>query len=332
MSTPTVDRSPSWQSITLRGPKDGGQWRVPLDGRPAGGTWRAEFKERVVVKSDGTIFRPGLFAEGSLGDGRFSVVLPQNDDADILPQGWSITVTVKFDAESGGGEEVYDVLTSKAFATSGLDLIDLLPRSGSNPTSVTVGRWLGVPNGAAQLGPDGRLSLSQLPEDLPVGGGGEGTVGPQGPPGPTGPAGPPGPQGAQGLTGPQGTQGVAGPAGRGLNPRGAWAAQTSYLFDDIVTSDGSTFRARQSHTSGTTAPQADAPGDQWELLARRGGTGPAGPQGQPGPAGATGADGAAGRSFAVAIFDYDDPDLDAKIAAAAPNLDDVVGIRGPVQA
>lgn len=56
----------------------------------------------------------------------------------------------------------------------------------------------------------------------------QGPIGEKGDPGDTGPAGPTGP------TGPQGPEGPEGPAGTGLNNRGAWSSDSTYLEGDYV--------------------------------------------------------------------------------------------------
>jgi hypothetical protein len=109
-----------------------------------------------------------------------------------------------------------------------------------------------------------------------------GPAGPQGDPGPQGvqgepgPVGPKGDTGAQGPIGLQGLQGEPGPTGpqgaKGLNWKGAWDSAASYLIDDAVSHDGSTWIARQSNTG-----VAPAESNTWALLARKGDTGPAGP-------------------------------------------------------
>ncbi|HXG64494.1 MAG TPA: hypothetical protein VNO70_05265 [Blastocatellia bacterium] len=117
-----------------------------------------------------------------------------------------------------------------------------------------------------------------------------GPAGPQGPKGDTGPQGPVGPQGIQGLTGPQGPAGPQGP--KGINWRGEWNGSASYLADDAVSFNGSSWIAKRANTN---VPPAE--GQDWTTLASKGETGPqgpAGPQGLQGPRGDTGATGAQG--------------------------------------
>ena len=64
-----------------------------------------------------------------------------------------------------------------------------------------------------------------------------------------------GDQGAQGKPGADGKPGTDGKQGCMLRPRGAWVAQTAYVYDaqyrDVVMVDGSWYIVRTSHTSGT---------------------------------------------------------------------------------
>src|SRR5690349_4148212 len=77
---------------------------------------------------------------------------------------------------------------------------------------------------------------------------------------------------------------------RGVNPRGAWNATTKYLADDIVTSLGSSWRAKKDNLnrSPTSYPAF------WEQFAAKGDQGAAGPSGAAGSPGATGATGPQG--------------------------------------
>jgi hypothetical protein len=118
-----------------------------------------------------------------------------------------------------------------------------------------------------------------------------GVVGPAGPPGErgekgergdTGPPGLPGEQGPEGKTGPQGP-----PGAKGLNARGPWTADTSYVQDDVVTEGGQTWRCGRTRCNG--APTLEGRDPHWELLAAKGADGPPGP-----PGGAGGIDGLAG--------------------------------------
>ncbi len=95
------------------------------------------------------------------------------------------------------------------------------------------------------------------------------------------------------LTGPQGT------AGGSMSWQGAWEVSTSYLVDDAVKNDGSSYICIQEHTSSA----GDEPGvggsweTCWDLFAKAGETGPKGDKGDtgdPGPQGEQGEIGPAG--------------------------------------
>lgn len=66
---------------------------------------------------------------------------------------------------------------------------------------------------------------------------------------------------------------VIGPQGLGFRSRGAWAANTPYLKNDVVTADGSTYVVTTAHTSGTTVPTPAAPGSNLTLWAIKGSDG-----------------------------------------------------------
>ena len=83
---------------------------------------------------------------------------------------------------------------------------------------------------------------------------------------------------------------VANCAGWGLVPRGAWGANPTYLVNDLVTYQGSTWRAlRRNINKGPASNPAD-----WVKFAAKGDIGPKGPVGLTGPVGPTGATGVPG--------------------------------------
>src|SRR5688572_20408357 len=91
-----------------------------------------------------------------------------------------------------------------------------------------------------------------------------GAEGPQGQTGAQGPGGPQGSQGNTGATGPQGPQGDPGPQGaagrpgpKGLNWKGAWDSSASYVADDAVSYNGSSWIARQANTNVAPVEGAD---------------------------------------------------------------------------
>jgi hypothetical protein len=92
---------------------------------------------------------------------------------------------------------------------------------------------------------------------------------------------------------------VANCAARGLSPRGAWATNLTYLRDDVVTFQGSSWRAKRTNLNKSPATSTL----DWEKFVAKGdagqqglagAAGPAGPAGATGSAGATGAAGPAG--------------------------------------
>jgi hypothetical protein len=118
----------------------------------------------------------------------------------------------------------------------------------------------------------------------------QGVEGPQGIAGIAGIQGETGPTGTQGIQGAQGLLGPVGPAG--LNWRGAWTSETSYIADDAVGYNGASWFCKLA-TSGTITPDLDT--TNWALLASQGAQGQAGLNGAAGAAGPTGAQGTAGQ-------------------------------------
>jgi hypothetical protein len=95
-----------------------------------------------------------------------------------------------------------------------------------------------------------------------------------------GPIGPTGPQGPTGATGP----GV-------INWRGTWVVTDSYLLNDAVAHEGSSYICVEAHTG------SEPPSSKWATLAACGDdgvTGPSGPVGLSGPEGPSGAAGNVG--------------------------------------
>ena len=135
--------------------------------------------------------------------------------------------------------------------------------------------------------------------------GAAGATGAQGPAGAAGSAGPQGIQGIQGFVGPSGPQGPAGAAGTngtGFDFLNAFNASASYVIDDVVTYNGSTYLAIAAN-SGPSNPTPDTNPSAWSVMAEEGAAGAAGavgstgsqgPQGIPGAGGATGATGPQG--------------------------------------
>jgi hypothetical protein len=80
------------------------------------------------------------------------------------------------------------------------------------------------------------------------------------------------------------------PVAFGLNPTGAWSSNSRYHPGDLVTDDGSTWRAKRTNIN---RPPVRNTAD-WELLAAKGYAGPEGPRGPQGQRGETGAQGPQG--------------------------------------
>lgn len=92
-----------------------------------------------------------------------------------------------------------------------------------------------------------------------------------------------------------GTGVVADCAERGLSPRGAWGTNASYLTNDLVTFQGSSWRAKRNSIN---KPPATNVAD-WERFAAKGDPGQAGPIGPAGPSGSAGPTGDAGPAGAI---------------------------------
>lgn len=131
--------------------------------------------------------------------------------------------------------------------------------------SATSGDWSnGITFGVGPQGPAGPQG-PQGPQ------GDQGIQGPQGDPGPTGATGPTGPQGSQG---PQGVQGPVGPAGvagvKGAQWRGAYSAVTTYIVDDIVQDNGSSWICIANTTGNAPPTLPTIANAYWELVAEKG--------------------------------------------------------------
>src|SRR4051812_49027266 len=130
--------------------------------------------------------------------------------------------------------------------------------------------------------------------------GAAGATGPTGPTGATGSTGPVGPSGATGTQGPigpigpmgaTGATGVTGPTGPvGLTWMQAWSHTATYVVNDAVSFNGSSYIALQPSTN--LAPETNPAA--WSLLAQQGAIGPTGATGATGPTGPTGATGSTG--------------------------------------
>lgn len=95
------------------------------------------------------------------------------------------------------------------------------------------------------------------------------------------------------MQGEQGVPGEVGPAG--LTFQGAWDSAATYVKDDTVVYDGSTWFAPDAVAAGLVPGVAP----EWILLAAQGARGEDGPQGPVGPQGLQGATGPAGPTGAT---------------------------------
>ena len=103
-----------------------------------------------------------------------------------------------------------------------------------------------------------------------------------------------GPTGVQGAVGPQGPQGIQGDPGispGGLSWKGSYNPATTYVTDDTVLYNNSSYWVYNGPVTGVT-PTSN--GAQWALLSVGGATGPQGPIGPTGPQGPVGPTGPIG--------------------------------------
>ena len=131
----------------------------------------------------------------------------------------------------------------------------------------------------------------QGPQGIKGDQGTQGLKGDQGVQGPQGETGPTGPQGATGLKGDIGATGNPGADGLGFTFKGEWNASDSYVLNDVVSYQGTSFAALMAIASPTPPDQSPA---SWGLIAKKGDTGAAGAQGPIGPVGPQGPVGGAG--------------------------------------
>jgi collagen triple helix repeat protein len=135
---------------------------------------------------------------------------------------------------------------------------------------------------AGPQGPSGATG-SQGPK------GDTGTTGPQGPTGATGTQGPKGDTGATGPQGPQGPQGAP-----GVTFKGPYDSNQTYIANDAVGYQGSTYIATGSTTDNAPLNSDGTLNSYWALVAAKGDTGPQGIQGPKGDTGAIGPQGPQG--------------------------------------
>ncbi|MFA5862669.1 MAG: hypothetical protein WDA16_13335, partial [Candidatus Thermoplasmatota archaeon] len=101
--------------------------------------------------------------------------------------------------------------------------------------------------------------------------------------------------------------------------RGPWAANVSYLLNDLVSHQGSTFVAGTTTTAGL-APETSS--QQWTTFASVGSPGPSGPAGETGVSGAVGLKGPAGPAGPMGPPGHSGAD-------GAPGPAGAIGLAGP---
>ena len=192
------------------------------------------------------------------------------------------------------------------------------------------------PQGEPGNGIQGPQGLQGVKGDQGIQGikGDQGLQGGLGPQGQIGPKGDQGSQGIQGVKGEQGIQGIRGlqgikgdngitgdkgDKGTSFQLRGAWSSAVAYVNDsnyiDLVTSGGNTYACKRSHIN-----QAVSNTTYWELIAKKGDTGPqgnVGPQGNIGPQGPTGAQVNSNGNY---IFTIENGNLILHYNGTAPNF------------
>lgn len=105
---------------------------VYLDGTTASG--QVKFSGKVAAISDAadTIILPNTIIAPLDADGSFTVNLPATDDPDVLPNGWTYTVT---ESLTGGSGRTYDIDVPISAKSTGIDLSDVAPRPAATGTS-----------------------------------------------------------------------------------------------------------------------------------------------------------------------------------------------------
>lgn len=107
---------------------------VYLDGTPAAGNVKFTGKQLAVSGSTDTIVVPNAITATLDANGQFTVNLPATNDPDILPNGWTYTVTENLVA---GGGRTFDIDVPIEAKTTGIDLSEVAPvtPSSGDPTA-----------------------------------------------------------------------------------------------------------------------------------------------------------------------------------------------------
>ena len=150
----------------------------------------------------------------------------------------------------------------------------LIEVDGYNHLFVIVGEntleWFDAGSIEGIQGPQGIQGI-QGPQGPAGATGAQGETGPQGPQGVQGIQGPKGDTGETGAQGPQGPAGTNGTDGVGFTYLGDWTSGNSYVRNDVVFYNGSTYVCKvTSIASSTTSPDSDTA--SWGVMAQGGGS------------------------------------------------------------
>lgn len=148
----------------------------------------------------------------------------------------------------------------------------LIEIEGYNHLFVIIGEntleWFDAGSIEGIQGPQGIQGI-QGPQGPAGATGAQGETGPQGPQGVQGIQGPKGDTGETGQTGPQGLPGENGTDGVGFTYLGDWTSGNSYVRNDVVYYEGSTYVCKvTSIASSTTSPNNDSA--SWGIMAQGG--------------------------------------------------------------
>ena len=151
----------------------------------------------------------------------------------------------------------------------------LIEIDGYNHLFVIIGdttlEWFDAGSIEGVQGPQGIQGI-QGPQGPAGATGAQGETGPRGPQGVQGIQGPKGDTGEQGPQGPQGPAGTNGTDGVGFTYLGNWTSGNSYVRNDVVFYDGSTYVCKvTSIVSSTTSPDNDT--SSWGVMAQKGESG-----------------------------------------------------------
>ena len=141
---------------------------VYLDGSPASG--QVKFTGKIAAISDAydTIILPNTIVASLDSSGAFTVNLPATDDPDILPNGWTYTVS---ETLTGGGGRTYEIDVPISAKTAGIDLSDVAPRPPASGTPTAFVTLTAFNNHVAEASEGGGVSswndLTDKPSTFP---------------------------------------------------------------------------------------------------------------------------------------------------------------------